>query len=94
MLYEVITVLENGDEVRAGVIVSNLDARRTFTRIMDKEDLPEGIWQKARNFKIRGSSGKVNIALSGLPKFTHVPDNRYIDRGGQAFTGTLETMVV
>ena len=85
-------VLENGDEIRARIVVSNLDAKRTFTRIMDKNDLPPGIYEKAKNFKIRGSSGKVNIALSGLPKFTCVPNNRYIDRGGQGFTGSLETM--
>ncbi len=85
-------VLENGDEIRARVVVSNLDAKRTFTRIMNKNDLPEGIYEKACNFKIRGSSGKVNIALSGLPKFTGVPENRYLDRGGQGFTGSLETM--
>ena len=85
-------VLENGDEIRAPTVVSNLDARRTFTRIMDKTDLPDGIYDKARNFKIRGSSGKVNIALSGMPKFTGVPDNPYLNRGGQGFTGSLETM--
>ena len=85
-------VLENGDELRAGIVVSNLDAKRTFTRIIDRKDLPEGIYEKACNFKIRGSSGKVNIALSGMPKFTGVPDNRYINRGGQGFTGSLETM--
>ena len=84
--------LENGDEIRARVVVANLDAKRTFTRIMDKNDLPEGIYEKACNFKIRGSSGKVNIALSGMPKFTGVPGNRYIDRGGLGFTGSLETM--
>ena len=27
-----------------------------------------------------------------MPKFTGVPDNRYINRGGQGFTGSLETM--
>jgi phytoene dehydrogenase-like protein len=59
---------------------------------MDKNDLPEGIYEKACNYKIRGSSGKVNIALSGMPKFTGVPDNRYINRGGLTFTGSLETM--
>jgi phytoene dehydrogenase-like protein len=84
--------LESGEELQARIVVSNLDAKRTFTRIMDRNDLPPGIYEKAKNFKIRGSSGKVNIALSGLPKFTGVPDNRYIDRGGQAFTGSLETM--
>jgi phytoene dehydrogenase-like protein len=85
-------VLENGDEIRSRIVVSNLDARRTFTRIIDKNDLPEGIYEKACKFKIRGSSGKVNIALSGMPTFTGVPDNRYINRGGQGFTGSLETM--
>ena len=85
-------VLDNGDEIRAGIVVSNLDAKRTFTRIMDKNDLPDGIYEKAKNFKIRGSSGKVNIALSGMPKFTGVPENRYLARGGQGFAGSLETM--
>ena len=85
-------VLENGDEIYARIIVSNLDAKRTFTQIMDEQDLPEDVVRRARNFKIRGSSGKVNIALSGLPKFPGVPDNRYVDRGGQGFTGSLETM--
>ena len=85
-------VLENGDELQADIVVSNLDAKRTFTRIMDKDDLPDGIYEKAKNFKIRGSSGKVNIALSGMPRFSGVPDNKYINRGGQGFTGSLETM--
>ena len=85
-------VLENGDEIYARIVVSNLDAKRTFTQIMDEQDLPEDVVKRARNFKIRGSSGKVNIALSGLPKFLGVPDNRYVDRGGQGFTGSLETM--
>ena len=85
-------VLENGDEIYARIVVSNLDAKRTFTQIMDEQDLPEDVVRRARNFKIRGSSGKVNIALSGLPKFLGVPDNRYVDRGGQGFTGSLETM--
>ena len=85
-------VLENGDEIRSKIVVSNLDAKRTFTKIIDKDDLPPGIYDKAKNFKIRGSSGKVNIALSGMPEFNGVPANRYINRGGQGFSGSLETM--
>ena len=68
-------VLDNGDELHSDIVVSNLDAKRTFTRIMDKNDLPDGIYKKAKNFKVRGSSGKVNIALSGMPRFTGVPNN-------------------
>ncbi len=84
--------LESGEEISARVVVSNLDAKRTFTGIIDKNDLPPEVYEKAKRFKIRGSSGKVNIALSGMPKFNNVPDNRYVNRGGQAFTGSLETM--
>jgi len=85
-------VLEGGEEIEAGIVVSNLDARRTFTHIMDPADLPAEIVQRSKNFKIRGSSGKVNIALSGLPKFINVPDNRYVNRGGQAFIGDMATL--
>jgi phytoene dehydrogenase-like protein len=85
-------VLENGDELESRIVVSNLDAKRTFTRIMDRNDLPDGIYDRAKNFKIRGSSGKVNIALSDMPAFTGLPENRYINRGGQTFSGSLETM--
>ena len=63
-----------------------------YLQLNSSADLPNGIYERAKNFKIRGSSGKVNIALSGMPKFTHVPDNRYINRGGQGFTGSMETM--
>ena len=65
--------LESGEELSARIVVSNLDARRTFTNVMDKKDLPPGIYDRAQNFKIRGSSGKVNIALSGMPTFAGVP---------------------
>ena len=85
-------ILENGEEIDARIVVSNLDAKRTFTKVMDKNDLPPGIYEKADNFKIRGSSGKVNIALSKLPKFNNVPDNRYINRGGQGFVGSMRTL--
>ena len=87
-------VLENGDELQAHIVVSNLDAKRTFTKIVDRKDLPPGIYEKAKNFKIRGSSGKVNIALSAMPKFNGVPDNRYIRpwwAGVHRFTGNNGT---
>ena len=61
--------LANGDEIRADIVVSNLDPKRTFTRIMAESDLPEALVRAAKTFKIRGSSGKVNIALDGLPTF-------------------------
>lgn len=84
--------LENGEEIMSNIVVSNLDAKRTFTKIMDRKDLPEGIYEKADNFKFKGSTGKVNIALSGLPKFKGVIDNPFVNRSSAYLIGSLKSM--
>jgi phytoene dehydrogenase-like protein len=68
--------LENGDEHYSDTIVSNLTLPRTFLNCMDPKDLQPEFLEKVRNFKIRGSSGKVNIALDGVPQFTALRDNK------------------
>ncbi|MCC7411931.1 MAG: NAD(P)/FAD-dependent oxidoreductase [Gammaproteobacteria bacterium] len=82
--------LTNGDEYEAPVVVSNLDARRTFLGIMDECDLPPDVVRRARNFKIRGSSGKLNIALDGLPEFPALPAGSPLVFGDMHFIDTLE----
>ena len=66
-------VLENGDELRAKVVVSSLDPRRTFLQLVEEQHLPEDLIDSVRRYKFRGSSGKVNLALSELPTFTNIP---------------------
>lgn len=61
--------LVNGDEYHADIVVSNVDAKRTFLKLLQPGDLEPDVLRAARNFKIRGSSGKLNIALDGLPDF-------------------------
>ena len=85
-------VLVSGEEIDASVVVSNLDAKRTFLGVMDPKDLPEDLLHRAENFKIRGSSGKVNIALDGLPNMTALPQGSPLTRGHMHFTDTLERL--
>lgn len=66
-------VLENGEEISADVIVSNLDPRQTFDRLLGFEHLPDDFVEDLRRYKYRGSSGKVNLALDGLPDFVSFP---------------------
>jgi len=66
-------VLDNGDEYRAPVVVSGLDARRTFLDMVEARELPDDLLEQVRRFRFRGSSGKVNLALSELPEFTCMP---------------------
>jgi phytoene dehydrogenase-like protein len=74
-------VLENGDEIPARTIVSSLDPRRTFLELIDRGLLPDDLIQAIERYKFRGSSGKVNLALSELPHFTGLPSNGEHVRG-------------
>ena len=66
-------VLSNGDVINARRIVSNLDPRRTLMGLVGESHLPENVVASLARFKFRGSSGKVNLALDGLPDFTCRP---------------------
>jgi phytoene dehydrogenase-like protein len=65
--------LENGDEIRARVVVSGIDPKLTFLKLVDPKLLPSDFVDAIRRFKIRGSSGKVNLALGELPNLTCLP---------------------
>ena len=66
--------LENGEEIYSRVVVSGCDPKVTFLKLLEAEHLPSDLVQAIQNFKFRGSSGKVNLALAGLPQFTAMPD--------------------
>jgi phytoene dehydrogenase-like protein len=65
--------LRNGDELRAPIVVSALDPRRTFVDLVEEKELPGDLVEGIRRYKFRGSSGKVNLALAGLPDLTCLP---------------------
>jgi phytoene dehydrogenase-like protein len=62
-------VLTNGDYLTAGVIASSVDPHVTFLQMVGAEHLPGEFVEDVRRYKFRGSSGKVNLALDGLPEF-------------------------
>ncbi|MBD9373020.1 NAD(P)/FAD-dependent oxidoreductase [Rhizobium sp. ARZ01] len=85
-------VLACGEEVRANLVVSNADVKRTFLKLVDEADLPERFVHRVKHFKIRGSSGKVNIALDSLPEFPALPNGSSCIRGDLHFTDSIERM--
>jgi phytoene dehydrogenase-like protein len=85
-------VLTNGDVLHAKRVISNLDVKRTFTKIVEEKDLPDDFLAQVKNFKIRGSSGKLNIALDGMPTFTNVAPGHPSLRGDLHFTDSMERM--
>ncbi len=84
--------LTNGDVIDAKCVVSNLDAKRTFLNLMEEKDLPPKLVERAKTFKIRGSSGKLNIALDGMPEFPALPKGSPLTLGHMHFSDTLERL--
>jgi phytoene dehydrogenase-like protein len=82
--------LDNGNEYEASIVLSNLDPKRTFLKLLDERDLPAEVVRRARNFKIRGSSGKLNIALDGLPEFPALGSDNPLMSGDMHFVDSLE----
>jgi phytoene dehydrogenase-like protein len=70
--------LENGDEIYGKTIVSGCDPRVTFRNLVDENELPPDLVDAIDKFKFRGSSGKVNLALDGLPEFPAMQDKALI----------------
>src|SRR5688572_1071877 len=68
-------VLSSGEEIQAKVIVSGVDPKRTFLKMVEGKHLEAEFLQQVKDFKIRGSSAKVNLSLDALPNFTSMPGN-------------------
>ncbi|OOG69143.1 amine oxidase [Sinorhizobium sp. A49] len=85
-------VLADGEEVLGKLVVSNADVKRTFLKLVDESALPERFVHRVRHFKMRGSSGKLNIALDSLPEFPALPSGSSCIRGDLHFTDTIERM--
>ena len=62
-------VLDNGDQLSARVVVSAVDPRHTFLELVEPEELTPTFLDRVRNFRTRGVTAKVNLALSSLPDF-------------------------
>ncbi len=86
-------VLDNGDEIRSRLVVSALDPNRTFMGLVGEEHLDPDFATQIKRFKLRGSSGKVNLAVDRLPEFACRPNtNGTADhlRGDVAIAPSIE----
>jgi phytoene dehydrogenase-like protein len=66
-------VLENGDEIKAKVVVTSVDPKLSFLRFMNPDDLPDDLVDGVRMYNTEGSSGKVNLALAAAPSLRALP---------------------
>jgi len=84
--------LSNGDEMDATLVLSSVDPRLTFLKLVDAHELPGEFVEDVRRFKFRGSSGKVNLALDALPNFTSLPGPGPHLRGAISISPSVDHM--
>jgi len=85
-------VLESGEEILAKAVLSSVDARLTFLGLIGSGTLEPEFEEEVRRFKFRGSSGKVNLAVDGLPDFTCLPGEGEHLRGAISFSASVDDM--
>jgi phytoene dehydrogenase-like protein len=78
-------VLSTGEEISAKAIISNADPKRTLLKLVDPTHLAPDFVMKLQHYRMPGTVAKVNLALSGLPRFTAL--NGASD--GNALTGRI-----
>lgn len=62
-------VLTEGEEFRAGRIVSSLSPKTTLLSLVGARHLDAGLATRARHLKARGGAAKLHLALRGVPDF-------------------------
>jgi phytoene dehydrogenase-like protein len=82
--------LESGEEIDAKVVVSGADSRRTFLELVGAEHLPDEFVAAIRGIRYRGASGKVNLALAELPRFTCLPEGGPFLRGAISISPSVD----
>jgi phytoene dehydrogenase-like protein len=61
--------LAGGEEIRAARVLANTDPKRTFLKLVGSEHLPEGFAGDIENLRYGHASLRMNLALSGAPRF-------------------------
>jgi phytoene dehydrogenase-like protein len=70
-------------------VLSSVDPHRTFIRLVGEESLDPEFTRQVKRYKLRGSSGKVNLALDGFPEFVSRPGDGPHMRGDIAIAPSI-----
>jgi len=84
--------LKSGEEIQCHVVSSSVDPHLTFEVFLEAKELPGDFVESVRRYKFRGSSGKVNLALSALPNFKCLPGEGAHLRGAISISPGMEYM--
>jgi phytoene dehydrogenase-like protein len=82
-------VLSDGEEIAVEAVVSGVDPKRTFFKLIDPTQLDPTFALRVRNVRANGTVAKVNLALGGLPTFPALTDAIAPDGFIKALSGRI-----
>lgn len=65
--------LEDGRELRAKTVVSNLNPKLLYTKLVERAHLDDDVAQRIERYRCASGTFRMNVALSELPDFTAAP---------------------
>ncbi|OPF97681.1 hypothetical protein I8G32_03626 [Rhodopseudomonas palustris] len=65
--------LDDGRNVRARFVASNVNPKLLYTRLLPQDALPDDVRRRMQNWKTGSGTFRMNVALSRLPSFTALP---------------------
>jgi phytoene dehydrogenase-like protein len=66
-------VTESGDAIRARAVISNLNPKLLYGRLIDQAALPAAFARRIANWRCASGTFRMNVALSELPDFSCLP---------------------
>ena len=66
-------VLEDGATVRASYVVSSVNPKLLYTRLVPADALPPPFLERIKTWRNGSGTFRINVALSALPSFTALP---------------------
>jgi phytoene dehydrogenase-like protein len=67
-------VTEDGERIIAKAVISNLNPKLLFGRIVPHDALPEDFAERIARYRVGSGTFRMNVALSELPRFTCKPE--------------------
>jgi phytoene dehydrogenase-like protein len=66
-------VLDDGKTIRASYVVSNVNPKLLYTRLLPADALPPPFLQRIKTWRNGSGTFRINVALSALPSFAALP---------------------
>jgi phytoene dehydrogenase-like protein len=66
-------ILDNGETIRARYVVSNVNPKLLYTRLVPAAALPENFLTRIGRWRNGSGTFRINVALGALPSFTALP---------------------